>query len=353
MIIRRAPLLRTAAVLTAAVLAGCNASERGETAVVHDTLTAVRLVTTESGLIGAVADMTVGEDQRLYLADYSLKHVLSLAPDGTDPRIIGREGSGPGEFSAPVNVSTAGDSVRVFDRTHSTVQVFSRAGSYARGFTANAPETGRGRTFTREGGFAFATDGLDSALVKLIDTEGEPVASYGSPVVAPTNVWDFGAIKSVVREGRVPDQFRNNVLPVWLDDGSIVLGFYADPEVRKYDASGRMVWTTSLVDPVLDHAFAEFVRRNVEEPNPAMIYSLSYIADALATGDEVWFLLAPSEGAPAVILSLDAETGALRRRRVVHGVTSARAFAVDEEHGRLYIANGDDASLSVAALPGT
>ncbi|HEX2168144.1 MAG TPA: hypothetical protein VHG09_13000 [Longimicrobiales bacterium] len=184
-----------------------------------------------------------------------------------------------------------------------------------------------------------------------IDRDGAFVASYGSPPVTATNMWDFGAIKSGIREGRVLDEFRNSVLPVWLADSSLVLAFYADPEVRKYDRSGRMVWTTALADPVLDHAFSEFVRRNIEEPNPARIYSLNYITDALATDEEVWFLLAGSEGAPAVILCLDSDTGRLLRRRVVHGVAPARAFALDEEQGRLYIANGADASLSVAVLP--
>lgn len=339
-----------ALVLAIPTLTSCDQRERDAAGVAHDTLTATPLVATESELVGNVTGMAVGDDGRLYITDFSLKHVLSITADGGDPRIMGREGSGPGEFAMPMSLTAAGDSVRVYDMSHGTVQVFSRAGSHVRSFNTGAPDGAVGRAFARDGRFAFATGGIDSTLVTLIDTDGEPVLSFGRPLVPPSTMWDFTAMKAAIREGRVPDQFRNDALPVWLDDGGVVLAFYADPEVRKYDASGDEVWTTVLTDPVLEHAFAEFVRRNTEDPNPARLFRLNYIADAFATGGAVWLLLAADDG-PAVILVLDAGTGEMLRRRVVHGVSSASRFAMDAQAGRLYIASGDDASIVAVDLP--
>ena len=339
-----------ALVLVIPVAASCDRQERGGVGVLHDTLTATPLVATESELVGNVTGMAVGDEGRLYVTDFSLKQVLSIAPDGTDPRVMGREGSGPGEFAMPMYLTAADDSVRVYDMSHGTVQVFSGAGSHVRSFNTGAPDGAIGRAFARDGRFAYATGGLDSTLVAVIDSDGEPVLSFGRPLVPPISMWDFTAMKAAIREGRVPDQFRNDALPVWLDDGGIVLAFYADPEVRKYDAAGNAVWTTVLTDPVLEHAFAEFVRRNMEDPNPARLFRLYYIADALATDGTVWLLLAADDG-PAVILVLDATTGELLRRRVVHGVSSASRFAVDAARGRLYIASRDDASIVAVDLP--
>jgi hypothetical protein len=101
---------------------GCGRMDRSAGGVVHDTIAGSTFITTESELIGAATDMTVAPDGRLYIADYTLKHVLSVAPDGTDPVIIGRDGSGPGEFSMPVTLSATTDTVRVFDMAHGSVQ---------------------------------------------------------------------------------------------------------------------------------------------------------------------------------------------------------------------------------------
>jgi DNA-binding beta-propeller fold protein YncE len=330
---------------------GCGAAEPGAAGVVHDTLTADRqLVSTESELVGSVTGMTVGDDGRVYVSDFALKHVLSVDGDGGDPVVVGREGSGPGEFSMPVAISAVSDSIRVYDMAHGTVQVFAKAGGYVRGFNTGAPQSAMGRAFARDGRFAFATGGIDSTLVRLINADGEPIRRIGEPIVPASTMWDFTAMKAAIREGRVPDQFRNDAVPLWLEDGSIVMAFNADPEVRRYDSSGDLVWSTPLADPVLDHAFAEFVRRNTEEPNPAMLYRLSYIRDALVAGSEIWLLLATGEDVPGVILALDADTGQVTRRRVVQGVSQPSRFALDTERSRLYVANGGDANIVIVDL---
>ena len=320
----------------------------GPAAVVHDTLKATTLVSTESELIGNVTAMHVGADGRLYMADYGLKHVLSIAPDGTDPIAIGREGSGPGEFAAPVAVA-ADDSIRVFDMRHGTVQVFSRDGRYAHAFNPGTPSVGTG-TFAPGGGFVFTTGGMDSVLVKVVDSGGSLEASIGEPVAPPSNMWDFGAIKAAIRERRVPDEFRNSATPLVLADGSVVVAFSADPEVRKYDAGGSLVWSTRLDDAVLTAQFESFVRRNTENPDPARLFNLHYFADVAATGDEIWLLLSPIDEQPAVILVLDATTGHLERRRIVQGVGAPGSFALDAARGRLYLASSEDASIAVAQL---
>jgi hypothetical protein len=158
-------------------------------------------------------------------------------------------------------------------------------------------------------------------------------------------------MKDQIRAGQVPDQFRNDALPLWLDDGGIALVFYAAPEVRKYGADGRLLWSRTLADPVLDEAFAEFVRLNIAETNPAAMYPLTYFADAFSSGDELWLLLNTEEDQPAVILILDSTTGEPKGRRVVQGVEQPGSFAIDDERRRLYISRSADASVAVVDLP--
>jgi hypothetical protein len=337
--------------IIAMTTSGCGRMDRGEGGVVNDTIAGSTFISTESELIGTATDMTVAPDGRLYIADYALKHVLSVAPDGTDPVVIGREGSGPGEFSGPMTLAVTTDTVRVFDMAHGSVQAFTAAGAYVNGVRVNVRQSGRGRSLARDGRFAFATGGLDSSLVTLQTPDGERLMSIGDPVVPPITMWDFTAMKDQIRAGQVPDQFRNDALPLWLDDGGIALVFYAAPEVRKYGADGRLLWSRTLADPVLDEAFAEFVRLNIAETNPAAMYPLTYFADAFSSGDELWLLLNTEEDQPAVILILDSTTGEPKGRRVVQGVEQPGSFAIDDERRRLYISRSADASVAVVDLP--
>jgi hypothetical protein len=85
-------------ILSATFVSACGSGpsqSSGEVAssriVVQDTV-----ISMASELIGGITDMVVGPDNRLYIADYQYNWILSIRPDGTDPKTFGREGGGAG-----------------------------------------------------------------------------------------------------------------------------------------------------------------------------------------------------------------------------------------------------------------
>ena len=309
------------------------------------------LVATASELIGGVYDVAVSPHGDVYVVDYGFKRVLVVSPDGTARRTIGREGSGPGEFEMPYIVRADADSVRVLDAASNRVQVFDSAGVLVRTYRVDSPGLGGGRDFRSDGSLVATIDGLDNAMVLVLDAVGDRVGSFGEPIVPPVTFYDFAAIKAAIRDGRVPDAFRNRATVAWAPDHSLYLAFLAEPQVRRYDAAGSLLWTRALDEPVLRSARGAFVRKNIEEQNPSRIHSLQYVIDAATVGDDLWLLLNTADEDDGLLLVLRASDGSVRRRVTFPGLPNTGYFAVDPSRRRLYMAPRGEASLLVFELP--
>jgi hypothetical protein len=309
------------------------------------------LLTTASELIGGVYDLALSPDGDLYVADYGYKHVLVVGPDGAVRRTIGSQGSGPGEFEMPYVVRADADSVRVLDAAANRVQIFDSAGVLVRSYRLDAPSLGAGRAFRSDGSLAATIDGLDNAMILLLDAAGARVGTFGEPIVPAVTFHDFAALKAEIRDGRVPDAYRNQATLAWSPDHSLYLAFLAEPQVRRYDAAGSLLWTRTLDEPVLRSAQETFVRKNIEEQNPSRIYSLQYVTDAAVVGGDLWLLLNTADEDDGLLLVLRSDDGAVRRRVVFPGLPNTGFFAVDQSRRRLYMAPRGEASVLILELP--
>lgn len=326
-------------------LGGCGGgSEPG--AVVADTLSGPEtVVSTASGLIGGLSDMQLGPDGTLYMLDLQNQRIVALRPDG-DTLLIGRDGSGPGEFERPVSLAVSGDTLWVHDIGTGRVQAFSTSGAYLTGVRIPANGMGGGSAVLPDGTVAVATGGTDSTLVEIFDPKGQRIAGFGNPPAAPTTFWDFAAMKSEIRAGHVPDQFRNLALPFWGPNRGLWLVLVAEGEVRRYSASGQLRWKRPLQDATLDTIRNTFFNAGRTQKNPAFVPMLRFARDAQATPQGLWLMLdTPEDLGYSVILLLDPKTGAVRRRVVVQGVGDASQLVVDPARLQLYLSRNDKASV--------
>ena len=70
----------------------------------------------EHDAFGRVINIAVDRRGRIFVADDTQHHIKVFAPDGTFEATTGRQGQGPGEFSAPWNVAVdRADSIFVWD----------------------------------------------------------------------------------------------------------------------------------------------------------------------------------------------------------------------------------------------
>jgi len=121
---------------------------------------------------------------RIYLADTSRNVVFVLDLEGN---IVARIGSCRGheseiEFDAPTEVALSGDRLTVLDAGGTRVQAFDLAGHFLREFPTWVRSAG---AFSR--GLAVDSNGdiyvsnLDGSGVRVYDSEGRPLSSFGRP----------------------------------------------------------------------------------------------------------------------------------------------------------------------------
>ncbi|MEJ2678839.1 MAG: hypothetical protein P8174_07170 [Gemmatimonadota bacterium] len=326
-------------------LAGCGRGAQ-PVAVLADTLRGPEtVVSAASGLIGGLADMQLGSDGTLYMLDMDNARVIARRPDGGTVT-IGRDGSGPGEFQRPVSLAVSDDTVWVHDIGTGRLQAFSTSGAYLAGHRIPTDGMGGGSALLPDGTIAVATGGADSTLVEVFAPAGRRIAGFGHPLAPPNMIWDFTAMKTEIREGHVPDQFRNLTMPFWGPDRTLWLVLVAEGEVRRYTETGQLKWKRTLEDATLDTIRSTFFTAGRTEKNPAFLPMLRIARDAQATSRGLWLLLdTPHDLGYSVLLLLDPKTGAVRRRVVVEGVPDAGQIAVDPDRLQLYLSRTEQASV--------
>lgn len=328
------------------VLVGCGAGPApgaGEYAEVR-LGAAATIVSLESELIGRPTHIDVDESGRVWIADPLARRVLAVGPGGDSPSFIDKEGEGPGELRSPVRVVASDSLIQILDSGNMRVQSYRpdgqpiaerRIADLMLAVGALAPD----------GRVAVPTSGHDGVLARVyVPGEADP-RLIGEAIVPPAP-WNFPAMKNEIATGRVPDQFRNEVMPVLGRDGTTWLLVQTAAEVRRYDEAGALVWSRELDVPEIEAARREFFRRNEEEPSPSVLVPLTTFAAAREVGRRLWVLMRTEESSEeAVLYVLDRDTGAVTGRAVIGVPAAANSFAVDERRGALYLGIAPEASV--------
>jgi len=309
------------------------------------------VVSLESELIGYPTDLDVAPDGRLWIADHRGRRLLSVAPDGSDPRTYGREGEGPGELRGPRSLAAGGDRIRVVDVTNGRLEDFARDGTALGDHRIDAFLQMGAVAVDADGRVAAPSAGIDSSLATVHALgESAPAVRLGPVVEVAPPMFDMVAMKNQIASGTVPGFLRNAVVPVFGEDGVVWLLLQAEAEVRKYGPDGSLLFSRALDVPEVERAREDFFRLNRENENPASIVGLVAITDGVESRGRLWVLMRSREEEPAVFYVLDAASGALLGRVSVPVPAPVSGFAIDGGRARLYLAIGDEASVLAADL---
>jgi hypothetical protein len=265
--------------------------------------------------------------------------------------MIGREGEGPGEFQSPAVIAVSDTLIRVIESRLMRVQDYRPDGSHVADHVVPTPFLGAA-ALAIDGRIVLPTMGRDSSLAGLRTVADTTTVRLGPPVAPAPMGFDFTAMKAEMAEGRVPDQFRNQVTPVMGEVGIVWLIVQSESEIRKYSSTGDLVWTRTMDVPEVEQARRVFFRKNAEEKNPSRIYALLTIVSARQVADVLWVLMLGEDGKTSVIYILNSENGETRGRLSVVTPAPASGFAVDAPRKRLYVAVGDEASILTVDLAG-
>ncbi len=133
----------------------------------------------QQGEISSPADVAIGPDGRVYVADTGLSNIRVFHPNGTFAFPIGSRGGGDGQFDSwPCDVAVGPDG-RVYVADGGPVQVFHPNGTFA--FPIGPPGRGGGH-FTEPCGVAVGPDGrvyvVDGGRVHVFQPDGPSAFTF-------------------------------------------------------------------------------------------------------------------------------------------------------------------------------
>jgi DNA-binding beta-propeller fold protein YncE len=134
--------------------------------------------------------MVIDSGRRLMYVTDTLRHqVLVLGLDGTLRQVIGRRGTGPGEFNYPTALTLAGGTLYIVDAMNFRIQVLTADGRFLRAFGKLGNQSG---TQNRPKGIAVDSDGhlyvVDALFetVQIFDAEGRLLYFFGGTGEGPS-----------------------------------------------------------------------------------------------------------------------------------------------------------------------
>lgn len=292
-----------------------------------------QIVSTASGLIGEVTDLTVSEQGWVVVADRLENAVKVFDSIGTLVHTLGRAGAGPGEFNSPIAVEARGDSVLVVDVGNARLQVVTLEGSYVR--SEGLPALPRGGYWDLGAGDLKAgpTMGLDSALVKVFDGPSE-VAQVGTAVGPPLRRVNPAAMKQDLINGDIPDLFLNTVRPVLGDANDVWIVEPSRAVVERFDLTSAVrLDSVPFEDPDFEQVRRDFMAENAELPGMRMA-APDFLYGGQVIEGELWVLVAQGgdRGPELVAVAGGGDVRPLPFELPVGTVM----FAVDEGRGRVY-----------------
>jgi hypothetical protein len=307
-------------------------------------------MSTESAVIGEIADLIVGPQGTLYAVDRQADRIHVVDASGEPRPSIGGSGKGPGEFAQPTTAEVVGDTLFVVDSGNARLQGLSLSGEpwLTRALPPGYPPSiGAGTRFVRP----TLGWGTDTALAVIHRPDLTRLAGIGRIVGEPAYVVNPAHMKREIRDGTVPAIFLNTAEAVVGPDSSTWLYVPARGTVQRFDAAGRELWSVELIEPERERLMAAFVADNTAKPTGSFAL-LRYVLDVTLVGDDAWVLLGSSLTGQASVRVLSAD-GTVGERLEFPGVSGVSELAVDPARGFVYFVQPDAAQLIRIPWPRT
>ena len=188
---------------------------------------------------GRVTDVAFDRRGRVYVADDLNHHVVVFGPDGRFIATVGREGSGPGEFTHPWRVRVdANDTVFVWDMGAARMSVFGPDLRYRRSFATPPSWIVNTMEFLADGSLLVAAYGSgEQRPVHRLGRDGSRLGSLG-PALRPDRLAGF---ESSLLGGAIA---LDGQTLVYSNKSPYRLDFYDTAGRLRTRCVGRQEWTT-------------------------------------------------------------------------------------------------------------
>lgn len=224
-------------------------------------------------------DLAISSEGFIYVLDSKDNNIKVFKKDGTFIKCYGQQGQGPGEFRRPWTLSIIQDKINVTDTGNRRVQVLSKDGDPLRTYRVPV-EYGAGMGFNEKGNLLVNTKGFRSPkLIAAYDNQGNLITEFGDLEGDSIKYYDFTLIKKQIKEGKIPDSFKNDVLLISDNKGNFFAAHRAITKIKKFSSGGILLNEAEIRDEEFQDTYKEFRRKNEGETNQSIYWPLIYIND--------------------------------------------------------------------------
>jgi hypothetical protein len=224
-------------------------------------------------------DLNVSSEGFIYILDSRDNNIKAFKKDGTFIECYGQQGQGPGEFRRPWTLSIIQDKIHVTDTGNRRVQVLSKGGDPLRSYSVPV-RYGSGMGFDEKGNLFVNTQGFRSPkLIAAYDNQGNLIAEFGDLEGDSIKYYDFILIKKQIKERKIPDSSKNDVLLISDNKGNFFAVHRAINKIKKFSSTGTLLKETEIKIDEFQDIYKEFLRKNEGETNQSIFWPLIYIND--------------------------------------------------------------------------
>ena len=307
------------------------------------------IISAESGLLGAPIDIAVNTAGAIAVLDYD-GQIVMYRDGSAAPVVIGRAGTGPGEFLRPSSFALSNEHLYVADIGNGRLQTLTLDGRLQQSSRLSLTAVMGTVSIDTNGSLLVPTLGLHGTLAERYDVLGRRTGAFGTPLDSVPLLANPRDTKEQLLRGKIPALFRNNVIGVAEPNGNVWLVLNGDGRLERYAPDGTQILHADLDAPELPRVRDEAIQRaraSLDDPNGT--YPLRYVFDAAFDDGMLWLLLNSTESGPAVLSAVDT-TGRTVRRIQFPAIVGARAFAFDKRHDAIYFVIPAAASVVQARM---
>lgn len=224
-------------------------------------------------------DVAISKEGLIYILDSKDNNIKIFKEDGSYIKPIGRVGEGPGEFKRPWSLQIIKDKIYITDTGNRRIQIFTKDGRYERGYKVPI-EYGYGMTFDSKGNLYMNTQGLRSQkIISIYNNQGNLLSEIGDLVGKSIMYYNFNLIKRQIKEGKIPDSFKNNILLITDRNGNLFAVHRALNKFKKFSPKGELLAEIEIRTEEYNNIYKTFLRKNESEENPSIYWPLHYVND--------------------------------------------------------------------------
>lgn len=224
-------------------------------------------------------DIAVSKKGGIYILDSKDNNIKIFREDGSFIECFSREGSGPGEFRRPWILDIIEEEIYIADTGNGRIQILTKDGQYLRSFKVPI-DFGQGMEFDSKGNIYLNTKGFRSPkIISVYNSEGHFIREIGDLEGKSFEFFDFTLIKKQIRNGEIPDSFKNDLLLIVDNNGYLFAVHRALNKFKKFSPKGELFAEIEIKTEEYKNIYKAFLKKNESEENPSIYWALYYVND--------------------------------------------------------------------------